>query len=69
MRNGTVSFGDLDFLELEESLGEETARAVLRMLEMFEGISETQVFSLSFEDRLTNVLTSLRDNMDFQTRH
>lgn len=69
MRKCTVGFGDLDFLELEESLGMENARAVLRTLEWFEGIRETDVSSLSFEDRLDNVLTSIRHSMHFQTKH
>ncbi|MDD3030483.1 MAG: hypothetical protein PHS57_09480 [Alphaproteobacteria bacterium] len=69
MKTCTLDIGSLDFVELEDSLGFDNARLILRTLECFEGISEYGVAELSYEDRLDNVLSVMRDNMRYQTRH
>jgi len=63
------AFGNLDFFDLEGRFGLDNARAILRTLEQFEGISETGVASLSYEDRLRNVMSAMKDNIRYQTRH
>jgi hypothetical protein len=69
MDDDAVSFGTLDFYELEGRFGLDNARAILRTLEQFEGISERRVARLSYKDRLCNVMTAMRDNLRYQTRH
>jgi hypothetical protein len=61
--------GNMEFAELEERFGRENAFAILRMLEQFEGIVESKVNKLSYEERLRNVFTLMHDNMRYQTRH
>ncbi|MFA4993825.1 MAG: hypothetical protein WC521_00770 [Bdellovibrionales bacterium] len=69
MKNNAVSFGDLEFCELEDRFGSDNARVILRTLEQFEGITERHVAKLSFEDRLNNVMSVMKDNIRYQTRH
>ncbi len=64
-----ISFGSLDFYELEGRFGLDNARAILRTLEQFEGISEQRVAKLSYKDRLCNVMSAMKDNLRYQTRH
>ncbi|MDR3450676.1 MAG: hypothetical protein P4M15_13200 [Alphaproteobacteria bacterium] len=59
----------LEFVELEARFGEDNARAILRTLEQFEGISEIRVAKLSYADRMRNVMAAMKDNIRFQTRH
>jgi hypothetical protein len=67
--NETLVFDNLEYLELENRFGMDMARAILRTLEQFEGISEDGVTKLSYEDRLRNVMSAMKDNVRFQTRH
>lgn len=69
MDKNILSFGNLDFLELEDRFGLDNARAILRTLEQFEGISERRVSKLSNDDRLRNVISAMKDNIRYQTRH
>ena len=69
MQSDSFKFDSLDFLELEDRFGLDNARAILRTLEQFEGISEIRVTTLSYEERLRNVISMMKDNMRFQTRH
>jgi len=69
MSNNATSFGDIDFLELVDRFGSDNARVILRTLEQFEGIPEYRVANLSYKDRLSNVLSAMRDNIRYQTRH
>jgi len=69
MGTNTTSFGDLDFHELVDRFGSDNARVILRTLEQFEGIPEYRVSNLSYKDRLNNVLSAMRDNIRYQTRH
>ncbi len=59
----------IDFSELESRYGHESAFAILRVLEQFEGVIESHVTQLSFEERMENVFRLMRDNMRYQTRH
>jgi len=59
----------IEFKELENRFGRDSAFAILRTLEQFEGIHETLVTNLSFEDRLKNVFQLMKENMRYQTRH
>jgi len=67
--NETFAFENLDFPDLEGRFGLDNARAILRTLEQFEGISEVRVAKLSYEDRLRNVMSAMKENIRFQTRH
>jgi hypothetical protein len=69
MDTENITLDNLDFVELEDRFGADNARAILRTLEKFEGISELRVKKLSYEDRLRNVMTAMKDNIRFQTRH
>lgn len=69
MANSTTCFGNLNFDELEDRFGLDNARAILRTLEQFEGIPETRVSMLSYEDRMNNVMAMMRDGIHFQTKH
>ncbi len=69
MDSENISFENLDFVELEDRFGLDNARAILRTLEKFEGISEIRVAKLSYEDRLRNVMSAMKDNIRYQTRH
>lgn len=62
-------FDGMDFAELEDRFGQDSARAILRTLEQFEGIPEFRVATLSCEDRMRNVMQAMKDNIRFQTRH
>jgi len=59
----------MDFTELETRFGRESACAILRSLEQFEGVIEERVAKLSYEDRLKNVMRLMKENMRYQTRH
>ncbi|MDE1900830.1 MAG: hypothetical protein KGI37_04185 [Alphaproteobacteria bacterium] len=67
--NDTALFEGIDFAELEDRFGQDSARAILRTLEQFEGIPEFRVATLSCEDRMRNVMQAMKDNIRFQTRH
>ena len=67
--NTTNVFDGLDFVELEDRFGLDNARAILRTLEQFEGIPELRVSNLTYEDRMRNVMSAMKDNIRFQTRH
>ncbi|MDR3424532.1 MAG: hypothetical protein P4M13_05565 [Alphaproteobacteria bacterium] len=69
MKNNTFAFESLDFVELEDRFGLDNARAILRTLEQFEGIPELCVSRLSDEDRLRNVMSAMKENIRYQTRH
>ncbi len=59
----------LDFMDLQNRVGADDARAVLRALEQMEGVSEGLVANLSLAERFSNVLTTMQENMRVQTRH
>jgi len=59
----------VQFSELEDRYGRDSAYAILRTLEQFEGVYEQQVTNFSFEERLQNVLQLMKDGMRYQTRH
>lgn len=61
--------GALDFIELENRFGRDNAYSILRTLEQFEGVSESHVAALSFDDRLQNVFRLMKENQRYQTRH
>ncbi len=67
--DNVMNFGDLSFYELEGKFGFESARQIVRTLEQLEGISESGVVKLSYVDRLRNVLSSMSDNLLYETRH
>ena len=69
MQNDTMRLESLNFLDLEDRFGIDNARAILRTLEEFEGISEIRVAKLSYAERLQNVMSAMKDNVRFQTRH
>ncbi|MGB9153490.1 MAG: hypothetical protein WCD70_10435 [Alphaproteobacteria bacterium] len=69
MEDEGLTFGSLDFPDLEVRFGLESACAILRTLEQFEGISEPRVTKLSNADRLRNVMSAMKDNIRYQTRH
>ncbi|MDE2029397.1 MAG: hypothetical protein KGI97_02415 [Alphaproteobacteria bacterium] len=62
-------FDGLDFADLKDRFGFDNARTILRTLEKFEGISDIRVSNLSEEDRMRNVMTAMKDNIRYQTRH
>lgn len=69
MSNSATSFGDLNFIELEDSFGLETAQIILHTLEQFEGIQDYETSNLSCEERFNNVIAVMRENIHYQTRH
>jgi hypothetical protein len=69
MFKSVAAFDDLNFCELEDRFGPDNARDILRTLEKSEGIPETRVVNLSYEDRMNHVMSVMRDNMRLQTRH
>ncbi len=69
MENEMFTFDGLDFIELEGRFGIDNARAILRTLEQFEGITEKGVAKLSYADRLRNVMFVMKENIRYQTRH
>jgi hypothetical protein len=69
MHEFSQSIQPIEFIELESRFGKENAVAILRTLEQFEGVIEERVTKLSFEDRLKNVFSLMKDNLRTQTRH
>lgn len=69
MTESAISFEELNFGELEDRFGMDSARMILRTLEQFEGIPEHRVVKLSYSDRLSNVISVMKDNIRYQTRH
>jgi hypothetical protein len=69
MSSDASLFEGLDFVDLENRFGLDNARAILRTLEQFEGIHELRVSKLSYNDRMRNVMSVMKDNIRFQTRH
>jgi hypothetical protein len=69
MENDASRPEGMDFVELQDRFGFENARAILRTLEQFEGIPELRVTNLSYEDRMRNVMSAMKDNIRYQTRH
>ncbi len=59
----------VEFSDLELRFGRENAFAILRTLEQFEGVSESLVTKLSWEERLQNVFALMQESMRYQTRH
>lgn len=59
----------IEFAELETRFGRDNAFSILRTLEQFEGIPESCVAQLSWDERLQNVFTLMKENMRTQTRH
>ena len=62
MENDQFDEDSLEFLELVSRYGRESAFAILRMLEEFEGVLEARVANLSFEERLQNVFRLMKEN-------
>jgi len=69
MQDDKIVFDGLDFVDLESRFGADNARSIIHTLEQFEGISEVRVAKLSYEDRLRNVMSAMKDNIRYQTRH
>jgi hypothetical protein len=69
MQNIKLEDDSLEFFDLESRYGRESAFAMLRVLEQFEGVLEARVANLSFEERLQNVFRLMKENMRYQTRH
>lgn len=67
--NVNMTIAALEFCELETRFGRESAFAILRTLEQFEGIVEARVAKLPAEERMKNVFRLMRENMRHQTRH
>ena len=59
----------VDFEGLVHGLGLTDAVAVLRTLEVFEGINENTVSGLSYWDRYDNVIDVMQENSRYQTSH
>lgn len=59
----------LRFAELEDRYGSDSAFAILRALEMFEGVREEWVLKMSREERFDHVIRLMAENMRTQTRH
>jgi hypothetical protein len=59
----------LHFADLEDRFGSDSAYAILRTLEIFEGVREDWVKNLSHEERLDNVIRLMGENIRYQTRH
>lgn len=69
MQNVNLSAPFLEFVELESRFGRDSAFAILRTLEQFEGVVEARVSKLPVEERMKNVFRIMKENMRFQTRH
>ncbi len=69
MSDKNSSFESFEFIELARSFGFDNVCLVLRALERLEGIDEQYVASLSYPDRMRNVISTMKYNMRFQTRH
>jgi len=59
----------LQFADLEDRFGRDSAYVILRMIERFEGVREEWVANLSREDRLKNVFRLMAANVLYQTKH
>lgn len=59
----------VDFSDLETRVGHDSALEILRALERFEGIRDTDTHALSAQERLENVFRQMQENMKYQTRH
>jgi hypothetical protein len=59
----------LAFSDLETRFGRDNACTILRTMEQFEGIREALVARMSPEERLANVLKTMKENLRTQTRH
>lgn len=64
-----LDLANLDFAELENRYGRENACNILRTLEQFEGIRESDVARMPFEDRLRNVFDMMKEGLRYHTRH
>lgn len=64
-----LDMSTVDFQELESRYGHENACAILRTLEQFEGVKESDVAKFTWQDRLRNVFELMKDGVRFQTRH
>jgi hypothetical protein len=64
-----LDMSTVDFQELENRYGHESACAILRTLEQFEGVKESDVAKFTWQDRLRNVFELMKDGVRFQTRH
>ncbi len=69
LKNYVDPANPIEFNDLESRFGRESACAILRTLEQFEGISETRVNRLSYNERLKNVFRLMKENIRYQTRH
>ncbi len=69
MNDTSLGLNSLEFNDLESRFGRESAFAILRTLEQFEGVAEVRVSKLSYEERLKNVFQLMKENMRYQTRH
>ncbi len=69
MNDMNLTSASLDFIELESRFGRESAFAILRTLEQFEGVLEARVSKLPVEERMKNVFRLMKENMRYQTRH
>jgi hypothetical protein len=64
-----AELGSVDFGDLETRYGRESACAILKVLEQFEGVHEAQVAKMSYDERLDQVFYLMQDNLKYQTRH
>ena len=69
MNNVNQGIASVEFMDLESRFGKDNAFTILRTLEQFEGVMETQVARLPFDERLRNVLRLMKENTRFQTCH
>ncbi len=59
----------LCYSDLVERFGSESAMAILKTLEQFEGVREEWVSGMSKEERLDNVYRLMGESVLYQTRH
>ncbi len=59
----------IEFHDLEDRYGHENACAILRTLELFEGIQEYEAARFSWNERLKHVFDVMKEGLRFQTRH
>lgn len=64
-----LDMASIDFDELEYRYGHDNACSILRTLEQFEGVKESDVAQFSWQDRLRHVFELMKDGVHFQTRH
>ncbi len=69
MEKCAADFGDLNFYELKDRFGLDNACDILQTLEKLEGIPEHNVSGLSYQDRLSNVMSAMKESHGRQTRH